>query len=84
MPALITAGTSCQLLSGMKREVLKSLILLLTSRLPWLKKESGNTIDKIIEAMKMAITEVYEEARKNGGEVVIADKNGKAKKIKPV
>ena len=84
MPALITAGTSCQLLSGMKREVLKFLILLLTSRLPWLKKESGNTIDKIIEAMKMAITEVYEEARKNGRELVIADKNGKAKKIKPV
>ena len=47
------------------------------------KKESENTIDKIIEAMKIAIAEVYEDARKNGRELVIADKNGKVKKIKP-
>jgi hypothetical protein len=48
------------------------------------KKESHDTIDKIIDAIKAAIAEVYEEARKTGRELVIADKNGKVKKIKPV
>ena len=47
------------------------------------KKESKNTIEKIKEAIKAAIEEVYENARKTGGELVIADKDGKIKRIKP-
>ena len=47
------------------------------------KQESGDIIDKIKEAFKSAIAEVYAEARKNGTELVIADKDGKVKKIRP-
>jgi len=47
------------------------------------KKESKEAIDKIIEAIKVAVAEVYEDARRTGSELVIADKNGKVKKIKP-
>ena len=47
------------------------------------KEESKNTIEKIKKAIKEAIAEVYENARKTGSELVIADENGKVKKIKP-
>lgn len=46
------------------------------------KRKRKDTIDRIIDAMKLAIAEVYEEARKSGREFVIADKNGRIKKIK--
>ena len=46
------------------------------------KEQSKNIIDKIIEAIKSAVAEVYEDARKTGKELVIADKTGKIKKIK--
>ena len=46
------------------------------------KKQGHKLLDKIVEGMKEAIAEVYENARKNGTELVISDKNGKVKKIK--
>lgn len=38
--------------------------------------------DKIIAGVKAAIAQLYEEAKKNGWELVISEK-GKIKKIKP-
>jgi hypothetical protein len=46
------------------------------------KEESKILIDKIIEAMKAGVAKVYEEARKNGTELVISTKPGEVKKIK--
>jgi hypothetical protein len=46
------------------------------------KKQGHKLLDKIFKAMKSAIAEVYEDARKNGTELVISDKRGKVKIIK--
>ncbi len=47
------------------------------------KQESTELIDKIIKAIKVAIAEVYDDARKTGRELVISDKEGKIKWLKP-
>ena len=46
------------------------------------KKESKIMLDKIIAGVKSAIAEVYENARKNGTELVISKKPGVVEKIK--
>lgn len=46
------------------------------------KEESRKLLDKIFEAMKAGVAKVYEEARKNGTELVISNKPGEVKKIK--
>jgi len=46
------------------------------------KEESQIILDKIKAGVKEAIAEVYEEARKNGSELVIATKEGEIKWIK--
>ena len=46
------------------------------------KEHPKDIINKIIEAIKSAIAEVYDDARKTGRELVISDKTGKIKKIK--
>ncbi len=46
------------------------------------KKESKIMLEKIIEGVKSAIAEVYENARKNGTELVISKKPGVVTKIK--
>ena len=39
--------------------------------------------EKILEGFKKAVEKVYENARKNGEELVVADKDGNVIKIKP-
>ncbi len=46
------------------------------------KKEGHKLLDKIIVAMKSAIAEVYENARKNGTELVVSTKPGVVETIK--
>jgi len=46
------------------------------------KEESKILLDKIIEAMKLGIAKVYEDARKNGTELYISKKPGEVEKIK--
>ena len=46
------------------------------------KQEKHKLFKKIIIGMKEAVAEVYDEARKNGTELVIATKTGKVKKIR--
>jgi len=45
------------------------------------KEEIQLILDKIKEGVKEAITEVYDEARKNGTKLVIAQKSGKVQWI---
>ncbi len=46
------------------------------------KKEGHKLLDTIIKGMKSAIAEVYDNARKNGTELVISKKPGVVTKIK--
>jgi len=46
------------------------------------KEESKLLIDRIIEGMKAGVAKVYEDARKNGTELVISKKPGEVKWIK--
>jgi hypothetical protein len=46
------------------------------------KEESKILLDKIIEGMKAGVAKVYEDARKNGTELVISKKAGEVQKIK--
>ncbi len=46
------------------------------------KKKSKKLLDKIVEGVKAAIAEVYENARKNGTELVISKKPGVVQKIR--
>lgn len=46
------------------------------------RKQGHKLLDKIVEGMKEAIAELYENARKNRTELVVSDKNGNVKKIK--
>ncbi|CAN5435038.1 hypothetical protein BH10BAC1_BH10BAC1_20780 [soil metagenome] len=46
------------------------------------KEEVQIIFDKIKKGVKEAIAEVYEDARKNGTELVVATKSGEIKKIK--
>ena len=39
--------------------------------------------EKILRGFKLAVEKVYENARKNGEELVVADKDGNVIKIKP-
>lgn len=45
------------------------------------KKRPKDLLERIFKAMKIAVEKVYEDARKNGDELVISE-NGKVKKIK--
>lgn len=45
------------------------------------EKQSDILLEKIIKAVRKAIAKVYEDARKNGDELVISE-NGKVKRIK--
>ena len=48
-----------------------------------MKKEEVQIIfDKIKKGVKEAIAEVYEDARKNGTELVVSTKTGEIRKIK--
>ena len=46
------------------------------------KEEVQIIFDKIKKGVKEAIAEVYEDARKNGTELVVSTKTGEIKKIK--
>ncbi len=46
------------------------------------KEESTILLDKIIEGMKAGVAKVYEDARRNGTELVISTKPGEVKRIK--
>ena len=46
------------------------------------KKEGHKLLDKIVEGVKEAIAEVYENARKNGTELVVSTKPGVVEIIK--
>lgn len=46
------------------------------------EKESKTRIDKIIEAMKAGVAKVYEDARRDGTELVISKKPGEVQWIK--
>jgi hypothetical protein len=48
------------------------------------KEGSKILLDKIIEGMKAGVAKVYEDARKNGTELVISTKPGEVQKIKVV
>jgi archaeosine-15-forming tRNA-guanine transglycosylase len=47
------------------------------------EKESKELAEKILKGFQKAVEKVYENARKNGEELVVADKDGKVIKIKP-
>ncbi len=46
------------------------------------KEESKILLDKIIEAMKAGVAKVYEDARRDGTELVISKKPGEVQWIK--
>ena len=46
-------------------------------------KENQETVEKIMKGFRLALDRLYEKARKNGEELVIADKDGKVITIKP-
>ena len=48
-----------------------------------INKESLELGQKILAGIQKAVEKVYENARKNGEELVIADKDGNVIKIKP-
>ncbi|MBL7817196.1 MAG: hypothetical protein JNL70_19385 [Saprospiraceae bacterium] len=48
-----------------------------------IEKESLVLADKILRGFQKAVEKVYENARKNGEELVIADEDGKVIRIKP-
>ena len=47
------------------------------------KPENQELREKIMKGFRLALDRLYEKARKNGEELVIADKNGKVITIKP-
>ena len=48
-----------------------------------LKKENIELKEKILKGFRLALDKLYEQARKSGEELVIADKEGNIIKIKP-
>lgn len=50
---------------------------------PIISKENIALREKILMGFKKAVEKVYENARKNGEELVIADKDGNVIHIKP-
>jgi hypothetical protein len=47
------------------------------------EKESKELVEKILAGFQKAVEKVYENALKNGEELVVADKDGNVVKIKP-
>ena len=48
-----------------------------------IEKESLDLAQQILRGFQKAVEKVYENARKNGEELVVADKDGNVIKIKP-
>ena len=48
-----------------------------------LSKENIELKDKILAGFRLALNKLYEKARQNGEELVIADKDGNVIHIKP-
>lgn len=46
------------------------------------KEESKILLDKIVEAMKVAVAKVYDDARRDGTELVISKKPGEVQFVK--
>jgi transcriptional regulator of acetoin/glycerol metabolism len=46
-------------------------------------KENQEMVEKIMKGFRLALDRLYEKARKNGEELVVADKDGNVITIKP-